>query len=72
MLVGAAVTLWPTAYRFGRGHRIRVQVSSGAFPRYNRNPGAGEPRAGAATLRTADQQVFHDPRHPSAVLLPVR
>ncbi|MFI7232674.1 CocE/NonD family hydrolase C-terminal non-catalytic domain-containing protein [Nonomuraea angiospora] len=72
MLVGAAVTLWPTAYRFGRGHRIRVQVSSGAFPRYNRNPGAGEPRAGATTLRTADQQVFHDPRHPSAVLLPVR
>jgi predicted acyl esterase len=27
------VQLWPTAYRFARGHRIRVQVSSGAFPR---------------------------------------
>ncbi|MFI7636072.1 CocE/NonD family hydrolase [Nonomuraea sp. NPDC049400] len=68
----ATVTLWPTAYRFKRGHRIRVQVSSGAFPRYNRNPGTGEPRATAATLRTADQQVFHDPRHPSAVLIPIR
>jgi predicted acyl esterase len=44
----ATVRLWPTAYRFGRGHRIRVQVSSGAFPRYNRNPGTGEPRATAA------------------------
>lgn len=68
----ATVRLWPTAYRFGRGHRIRVQVSSGAFPRYNRNPGTGEPRATATALRAADQQVFHDPEHPSAIVLPVR
>ncbi|MEV6158089.1 CocE/NonD family hydrolase [Nonomuraea sp. NPDC052129] len=68
----AEVRMWPTAYRFKRGHRIRVQISSGAFPRYNRNPGTGEPRATATTLHTADQQVFHDPRHPSAVLLPIR
>lgn len=68
----ATVRLWPTAYRFRRGHRIRVQVSSGAFPRYNRNPGTGEPRATATTLRAADQEVFHDPAHPSAVILPVR
>jgi putative CocE/NonD family hydrolase len=68
----ATVRLWPTAYRFKRGHRIRVQVSSGAFPRYNRNPGTGEPRATATTLRAADQQVFHDATHPSAVILPVR
>jgi uncharacterized protein len=66
------VRLWPTAHRFRRGHRMRVQVSSGAFPRYNRNPGSGEPRAIAATLHTADQQVFHDPEHPSAIVLPVR
>jgi predicted acyl esterase len=66
------VRLWPTAYRFARGHRIRVQVSSGAFPRYARNTGTGEPIAGAVTLRAADQAVFHDPDHPSAVILPVR
>ena len=41
----ATVRLWPTAHRFKRGHRIRVQVSSGAFPRYARNPGSGEPLA---------------------------
>lgn len=35
----ATVRLWPTTYRFRRGQCIRVQVSSGAFPRYNRNPG---------------------------------
>lgn len=68
----ADVRLWPTAYRFKRGHRIRVQVSSGAFPRYNRNAGSGEPRATATTLRVAEQLVFHDPAHPSAVILPVR
>ena len=71
-LTCATVRLWPTAYRFKRGHRIRVQISSGAFPRYNRNPGTGEPRGTATTLRAADQQVFHDPVHPSAIILPVR
>jgi putative CocE/NonD family hydrolase len=68
----ATVRLWPTAYRFRRGQRIRVQVSSGAFPRYNRNLGTGEPRATATTLRAADQQVLHTPAHPSAVTLPLR
>ncbi|HJT93241.1 MAG TPA: CocE/NonD family hydrolase [Mycobacterium sp.] len=68
----ATVRLWPTAYRFKRRHRIRVQVSSGAFPRYARNPGTGEPVATATTLKAADQAVYHDPAHPSAVILPTR
>ena len=67
----AKVQLWPTAHHFERGHRIRVQISSGAFPRYNRNLGSGEPRATATTLRAADQQVLHTPAHPSAVILPI-
>ncbi|MEQ4725077.1 CocE/NonD family hydrolase C-terminal non-catalytic domain-containing protein [Nonomuraea sp. B19D2] len=66
----ATVRLWPTAYRFKKGHRIRIQVSSGAFPRYDRNPGTGEPRATATTLRAADQYVYHHAAHPSAILLP--
>ncbi len=68
----ADVALWPTARRFSRGHRIRVQVSSGAFPRYARNPGTGEPHATATVLRAAHQAVHHDPEHPSAIILPVR
>jgi predicted acyl esterase len=60
------------AYRFVRGHRIRVQVSSGAFPRFARNTGTGDPIATATTLRAADQTVHHDPEHPSALILPVR
>jgi putative CocE/NonD family hydrolase len=67
----ACVELWPTAYRFTAGHRIRVQVSSGAFPRWNRNLGTGEPLATATAMRVADQSVCHDPAHPSAVFLPV-
>ncbi len=65
------VRLWPTAYRFKRGHRIRVQVSSGAFPRYARNAGTGEPRATASRLLAADQSVYHDESRPSAITLPV-
>jgi uncharacterized protein len=65
------IDLWPTAYRFKSGHRIRLQVSSGAHPRYARNTGSGEPLGAATKLVPADQQVFHDPDHPSALLLPV-
>ncbi|SDI95179.1 hypothetical protein SAMN04488074_101121 [Lentzea albidocapillata subsp. violacea] len=68
----AAVRLWPTAYRFRRGHRIRVQVSSGAFPRYARNPGTGEPRATATRMVAATQSVHSGPERPSAIVLPVR
>jgi len=56
---------------FRRGHRLRLQVSSGAHPRYARNTGTGEPIATATALVRADQQVFHDPGHPSAIVLPV-
>ena len=65
------VALWPTAYLFRKGHRIRVQVSSGSHPRYARNPGTGEPRATATELLVAEQCVWHDADHPSAVVLPV-
>lgn len=65
------VRLWPTAHRFRRGHRIRVQVSSGSFPRYARNHGTGDPFALGTVLRSADQSVFHEPERASAVVLPV-
>ncbi len=67
----ADVRLWSTAHRFRRGHRIRVQVSSGAFPRFARNIGTGEPHATADTLRAAEQEVHHEPAHASAIILPV-
>jgi len=65
------IDLWPTAYRFRKGHRIRLQISSCAHPRYARNLGSGEPIATATTFYVADQEVFHDPDCPSALVVPV-
>jgi putative CocE/NonD family hydrolase len=64
------VQLWPTAYRFRPGHRLRVQVAGGSHPRFARNPGTGEPLGTATRLVAADQEIFHDPGHPSAIILP--
>lgn len=65
------VELWPTAHRFGPGHRLRVLVASGAHPRYARNPGAGEPLATATALHASEIEVFHDPARPSRIALSV-
>ena len=46
-------------------------VASGAHPRYARNLGSGEPLADAVTFHVAHQQIFHDPHHPSRILLPI-
>lgn len=69
--VQAAVEMWPTGYRLRRGHRLRVQVAAGAFPRFARNHGTGEPLADAVAMRPCRHEVYHDPAHPSCVVLPV-
>jgi putative CocE/NonD family hydrolase len=66
-----AIELWPAFHRFDAGHRISVQVSSGAHPRYARNPGSGEPAASASTPYRATQQISHDAARPSRIELPV-
>jgi uncharacterized protein len=63
--------LWPAGHRFSRGHRVRIQVSSGAHPRYARNPGTGEDPVRATDLVAGDQEVFHDAARPSSVTLTV-
>jgi putative CocE/NonD family hydrolase len=65
-----AFDLWPMGHRFAAGHRIRLQVSSGAHPRYARNPGTGENPATATTSRPVEVEVLHDARHPSKLVLP--
>ena len=62
--------LWPIGHRFAAQHRIRLQVSSGAHPRYARNPGTGEDPTTAGELRAVDIEVLHDARHPSVLTLP--
>ncbi|WP_433231568.1 CocE/NonD family hydrolase [Actinomadura formosensis] len=67
-----AVDLWPAGHRFARGHRVRVHVTSGAHPKVAANPGTGEPLATPATrMLKANQEVFHDPGRPSAIILPI-
>lgn len=69
--IKVTINLWPTAYRLKKGHHIRVQISSGAFPRFARNLGTDEPLLTAKTMNIADQSIFHDPEHLSALILPV-
>jgi putative CocE/NonD family hydrolase len=61
------VVMYPTAYRFPPGHRMRIQVAGGAHPRWARNPGTGEPLASAVELRGGERLIFHDATRPSAV-----
>ncbi len=68
--VRVAFDLWPMGHRFAAGHRIRLQVSSGAHPRYARNPGTGEDLATATALQPVDICVLRDSRHPSVLVLP--
>ncbi|MFI0508220.1 CocE/NonD family hydrolase [Streptomyces sp. WSLK1-5] len=68
----ATVRLSPTAYRFKIGHRLRVQVSAGAFPRFARNLGGSEPVESATAMHQTEIDVFHDEAHPSAVTIPAR
>jgi predicted acyl esterase len=50
--------LWPIAHTFRRGHRIRLQVSGGAHPRYGRNHGTAEPYATSTRLEASDRTVL--------------
>ena len=65
------IDLWATAQQFKVGHSIRLQVASGGHPHWNRNLGTGEPVATATRMEVADQTIFHDADHPSALILPV-
>jgi putative CocE/NonD family hydrolase len=65
------VDMTATAYRFLPGHRLRLQVSSGAHPRISRNLGTGEPVMHGTAMRVAHQTIYHDPNHPSALILPL-
>ena len=66
-----AVELWPAFHRFAAGHRIGVQVGSGAHPRYARNLGTSGPAATATVPHRAGQEISHDGPRPSRIDLPV-
>ena len=65
------VDLWSTSNVFLKGHRIRVQVTSSNFPRWDRNLNTGHEPFADAEMAIAHQTVLHDQAHPSRILLPV-
>lgn len=65
------VDLWSTSNVFRKGHRIRIDVSSSNFPKYDRNPNTGHKFGEDAELLVAHQTIYHDAAHPSHVVLPI-
>ena len=63
------VELSETAYCFRRGHRLRLQIASGAFPRFSRNLGTSEPLGEGRSMVGARQTVLHGPAQPSRLRL---
>ena len=64
------VELCPTAFRFRRGHRLRLLLAGGAHPRWARNPGSSAPAGAAGQFVLQEHVILHDALHPSALALP--
>lgn len=63
--------LYPTSNVFKAGHRIRLDVSSSNFPRFDVNPNTGGSMGNDRRIEVAHQAIYHDADHPSHVILPV-
>jgi uncharacterized protein len=66
-----SIDMWATSNVFRAGHRLRLEVSSSNFPRFDRNLNTGDPAANSARWVTATNTIFHDRTHLSALILPV-
>ncbi|HMD86330.1 MAG TPA: CocE/NonD family hydrolase [Terriglobia bacterium] len=65
------LNLWSTSNVFLAGHKLRLEVSSSNFPRFDRNLNTGEEPGHSARMVKATNAVYHDREHPSALILPV-
>ena len=65
------IKLDPCSNRFKKGHRIRVDISSSNFPRFDVNPNTGEPPNDYRRKVTATNTIYFDKTHPSHIILPV-
>jgi putative CocE/NonD family hydrolase len=60
-----------TSYAFAAGHRIRLEISSSNFPRFDRNLNSARPNADETKIVKAKQAIFHERGYPSALVLPI-
>jgi putative CocE/NonD family hydrolase len=65
------IDMWATSNVFLKGHRIRLEVSSSNFPRFDRNLNTGKDASTDSTFVKATNTILHDTAHPSALILPV-
>jgi putative CocE/NonD family hydrolase len=65
------VEMYPTSLVFKRGHRIRLDISSSNFPRFDVNPNTGEPLNDNRRWQIAENTIYLDAKHPSEIILPV-
>ncbi len=63
--------LWSTSNLFRKGHRLRLEISSSNFPRFDRNLNTGEDAASGRKSVPATNSIYHDAEHPSALVLPI-
>jgi putative CocE/NonD family hydrolase len=65
------IRLYPTSNLFKKGHRIRVDISSSNYPRFDLNPNTGEPLNAHHRLLIATNTIHHSAQYPSHILLPL-
>lgn len=65
------LVLYPTSNVFARGHRIRLDISSSNYPRFDANPNTGEPLGRNRRVVVAENTIYHDATHPSHLTLPL-
>jgi putative CocE/NonD family hydrolase len=63
--------LYPTSNVFKAGHRLRVDISSSNFPRFDVNPNTGGPLGLERRFEVSQQAIYHDADHPSHIILPI-
>jgi putative CocE/NonD family hydrolase len=71
-IVHLRLTIFAIANRFLPGHRLRLDLSSSNFPKFDVNPNTGEPDGAATRRRIALNTVFTDATRPSRIILPVQ
>ncbi|MSQ48282.1 MAG: CocE/NonD family hydrolase [Deltaproteobacteria bacterium] len=70
-VVELTIDLWATSQVFLPGHRLRIEISSSNFPRFDRNLNTGGDQATETRWEVAEQTVFHGRQFRSHILLPV-
>jgi len=65
------IEMYPTSLLFKKGHRIRLDISSSNFPRFDVNPNTGEPLNDNRHWAVALNTIYHDAQHPSHIVLPI-